>query len=101
MSWKNFLYILLVIAIAGGSALVGALAGGTVVYRALRQPSAELPAPVQELLPAEDTHPGQTLTLNATDVETAITQSVEKVGPAVVTVVGTVPGGMTIFGPAG
>ncbi len=98
MSWKNFLYILLIIAVAGGSALTGALAGGAVVYRVLRQPSAGLPAPVQELFPS-GTNPGQTL--NTTNMETAITQSVEKVGPAVVTVVGTVPGSMTIFGPTG
>jgi len=101
MSWKNFLYILLVIAIAGGSALIGALAGGAVVYRSLRQPSADFPAPVQELFPSNTRDPEQTLTLHTTDVETAITQSVQKVGPAVVTVVGTVPGGMTLFGPTG
>ena len=101
MSWKNTLYILLVIAIAGGSAIVGALAGGAVVYRTLQQRSADLPAAGQQLLPANQTDPGQTLTLNTTDVETAITQAVEKVGPAVVTVVGTVPGQMTIFGPTG
>ncbi|HXF83771.1 MAG TPA: trypsin-like peptidase domain-containing protein, partial [Anaerolineales bacterium] len=55
------------------------------------------PAPVQQILPADTTSP--TLTLNATDVETAITQSVQKVSPAVVTVVGIIPGQMTIFGP--
>jgi serine protease Do len=101
MSWKSTLYILLVIAIAAGSAVAGALAGGAVVYRTLQQRSADLPAPVQQLLPGNQTDPGQTLTLNTTDVETAITQAVEKVGPAVVTVVGTVPGQMTFFGPTG
>jgi serine protease Do len=100
MSWKNCLYILLVIALAGGSALAGALAGGAVVYRTLQQP-ADLPAPIQEILPANSTNPGQTLTLNTTDIETAITQSVQQVGPTVVTVVGTIPGQMTIFGPTG
>lgn len=100
MSWKKSLYILLVIAIAGISALTGAIAGGAVVYRAFQQ-SASLPQPVQEILPASNTTPGQTLTLNTTDIQTAITQSVEKVGPAVVTVVGTVPGQMTIFGTTG
>jgi len=101
MSWKNTLYILLVIAIAAGSAVAGALAGGAVVYRTLQQRSADLPTSVQQLLPANQTDPGQTLVLNTTDVETAITQAVEKVGPAVVTVVGTVPGQMTLFGPTG
>jgi S1-C subfamily serine protease len=101
MPWKNsILYILLVIAIAGISALTGAIAGGAVVYRALQQP-ANLPAPIEEILPSRGTNPGQTLTLKTTDVQTAITQSVEKMGPTVVTVVGTVPGQMTIFGPTG
>lgn len=100
MFWKRSLYILLVIAIAGVSALTGAIAGGAVVYRAFQQP-ANLPAPVQEILPSHNANPNQTLTLNTADIETAITQSVEKVGPAVVTVVGTIPGQRTFFGPTG
>ena len=100
MSIKRFLYILLVLAIAGGSALVGAIAGGAMVYRSI-QKQADLPAPVRDLLPSNDANPNQLLTLNTTDIETSITQSVQKVGPAVVTVVGTIPGGMTIFGPTG
>jgi len=98
MSLKRSLYILLVIAVAGGSALTGALAGGAIVYRTM-QKSADLPGPVQEILPPNNANPGQTLVLNTTDIETSITQSVQKVGPTVVTVVGTVPGQMTIFGP--
>src|SRR5512147_1064737 len=100
MTLRRTLYILLVIVIAGGSALTGALAGGVVVYRTLQQPS-KLPAPIQEILPANNTNPNQVLTLNTTDVETSITQSVQKVGPAVVTVVGTIPGQNTFFGPTG
>jgi serine protease Do len=101
MSLRKTLYILLVIAIAGTSALIGALAGGAVVYRALQQGSANLPGPVQDILPSNNAGPGQTLTLNTTDIETSITQSVEKVGPAVVTVVGTIPGQNTFFGRTG
>jgi 2-alkenal reductase len=99
MTLKKTLYILLVMAVAGFSALTGALAGGAVVYRTLQQGHAILPAPVQEILPSNNTD--QTLTLNTTDVETSITQSVQKVGPAVVTVVGTIPGQNTFFGPTG
>ena len=98
MSWKNVLYILLVIVVAAGSALAGAFAGGIMVYRGLQQP-ASLPASLQELVPANNTETPQTLTLHTTDIETAITQAVERVGPSVVTVVGTLPGQMTIFGP--
>ena len=101
MTLKKTLYILLVMAVAGLSALTGALAGGAVVYRTLQQGSANLPGPVQDVLPSNNTDPNQTLTLNTTDVETSITQSVQKVGPAVVTVVGTIPGQNTFFGPTG
>ena len=99
MSFNRILYILLVVAVAGISALTGALAGGAVVYRSLQQGSANLPGPIQEILPSNES--GQPLTLNTTDIETSITQSVEKVGPAVVTVVGTIPGQNTFFGPTG
>jgi serine protease Do len=99
MSFRRVLYILLVMAVAGFSALTGALAGGAVVYRNLQHGSANVP--VQQIPPSNNTSPNQTLTLNTTDVETSITQSVQKVGPAVVTVVGTIPGQNTFFGPTG
>jgi 2-alkenal reductase len=101
MSLKRILYILLVIVIAGASALTGALAGGAIVYRTLRQQPSSLPAPIQQILPASNTNPNQTLTLDTTNIETSITQSAQKVGPAVVTVVGTIPGQLTFFGPTG
>ncbi|HEX6035064.1 MAG TPA: trypsin-like peptidase domain-containing protein [Anaerolineales bacterium] len=99
MTLRRSLYILLVIAVAGFSALTGALAGGAIVYRTLQAGSNNLPGPIQEILPANA--PDQTLTLNTTDIETSITQAVEKVGPAVVTVVGTIPSQFTFFGPTG
>ena len=101
MSLKRIIYIVFIAVVAGASALTGAVAGGVVVYRTLGQQSASLPAPIQDILPANNTNPNQTLVLNNTDVQTAITQSVQKVGPAVVTVVGTIPGQMTFFGPTG
>jgi S1-C subfamily serine protease len=100
MTFKRVLYILLVVIVAGLSALGGAVAGGYGVYQAVRN-SAALPAPIQAALPASTTNPTTTLTLNATDIQTAITQAVQKVGPAVVTVVGTIPGQMTFFGQTG
>src|SRR6266498_1767449 len=101
MSLKRVLYIFFVAVVAGVSALTGAMAGGAVVYRTIRQQSSSLPAPIQEILPANNTNPSQTLTLDTTSIETSITQSAQKVGPAVVTVVGTIPGQLTIFGPTG
>ena len=101
MSLKRILYSLLIVVVAGTSALLGAVAGGVGVYRAVQAQPGSLPAPLQDVLPAKSTNPSQTLVLNNTDVETAITKSVQKVGPAVVTVVGTIPGQTTFFGPTG
>ncbi len=100
MSWKRVLYAVFVVVVAGVSALAGAFAGGTAVYRAVQNRSS-LPSSIQQVIPANNTNPNQTFTLNTTDIETSITQSVQNVGPAVVTVVGTVPGQMTIFGMTG
>ena len=100
MLLKRSLYILLVMAVAGISPLTGALAGGAVVYRTLQR-SADLPGLIQEVLPQNQANPNETLTFSTTSVETSITQSVQKVGPSVVTVVGTLPGQMSIFGPTG
>jgi S1-C subfamily serine protease len=100
MSLKRVLYAFFVIAVAGVSALVGAFAGGTAVYRAVQNRSS-FPAAIQEAIPASNTNPNQAFNLNTTDIETAITQSVKRVGPAVVTVVGTIPGQMTFFGVTG
>jgi serine protease Do len=101
MSLKRVMYILFILVIAGASALVGAAAGGFAVYRAVQGQPNNLPAPIQDILPANNTNPGQTLTLNNTDVETAVTKSVQTVSPTVVTVVGTIPGQTTFFGNTG
>jgi serine protease Do len=101
MSLRRVLYVLFILFIAGASALVGAAAGGFAVYRAVQGQSSNLPAPIQDILPANNTNPGQILTLNNTDVETAVTTSVQKISPTVVTVVGTIPGQTTFFGNTG
>ena len=100
MSLKRVLYVLFIMVLAGSSALAGAVAGGAAVYQAVQNRSS-LPQALQQVIPASNTEPSQTLVLNNTDVETAITQSVQRVGPAVVTVVGTIPGQDTFFGPTG
>lgn len=97
---KRVLYVLFVIVVALGASLTGAAAGGMAMYRAMENRDS-LPAPLQDVIPDTDTKPDQTITLGTTDIETSITQSVQKVGLAVVTVVGTVPGQMTIFGMTG
>ncbi len=100
MTLKRVLYGLLIFVVAGVASLAGAAAGGVAVYQAVQNRS-NLPAPLQQVIPAKDTNPNQTFTLNTTNIETSITQSVRKVGPAVVTVVGKIAGQMTIFGQTG
>jgi serine protease Do len=100
LSWKRLLYVFVVILVAGVSALAGALAGGLAVFNAvsgrLQTPSTSAPV----LAPPPAT-PASIIQLQTTDIETTITQAVAQVGPAVVTVVGTIPGVMTFFGPTG
>jgi serine protease Do len=100
MSWKRIIYAVLIAVVAAVAALSGAVVGGTAVYQAV-QARVNLPAPIQEVLPASNTKPVQTLILNTTQIETTITQAVQKVGPAVVTVVGTIPGQTSFFGTTG
>ena len=102
MSIKRILYVLFVVFVAGFSALSGAVAGGTAVYQAARQGHFGIQAaPAQASLPASNASSGQTFTLNTTDIQTTITQAAHKVGPTVVTVIGTIPGQVTFFGATG
>jgi 2-alkenal reductase len=90
MSLKKLLLFILAIILIGGSALLGAMAGGVIVYRLMSQNQS-----------ATAINTTQDLVVNTTDVETAITSAVQNVGPAVVTVVATVPGQQTFFGYSG
>lgn len=104
MTLKRILYILFVMIIAGVSALSGVAAGGFLMYRALQKNLAgQLDSSSQtvEVLTASSAEPNQVLSIDSIDIQTTITQAVQEVGPAVVTVVGTVPGQMTWFGPTG
>ncbi len=110
MSFKRILYLLLVFVIAGVAALSGGVLGGAAVYSYMQkaQPAAATvssPAASGAVTGAPASSngdsSGQKLTVNTTDVESAVTQAVKKVGPAVVTVTGTIPGQMTFFGPTG
>ena len=97
MSWKRIFYAVLVVALAGVSALGGVVVGGLAVYQALR---ANADAP-QTVFSDASSAPAQVVSVNTTEYQTSVTQAVEAVGPAVVTVVGTIPGQMTFFGPTG
>jgi 2-alkenal reductase len=107
MTKNRILYLGLVILLAGVAALSGAAAGGAVVYQVMnRVDTARLAsaASVTESLPASSTSTsksqsqGTTLMVDTTQIDTTITQAVQKVGPSVVTVTGTIPGQMTFQG---
>lgn len=92
-SWSRILYVFFVVLVAGVSALAGALAGGVAVFTSLQRQQS-LPVVQASPTPVEQ----KVLQISSTEISTAITAAVEKVGPAVVTVVSTIPGEMTIFG---
>jgi serine protease Do len=103
MTKNRILYLLLVIFLAGVAALSGAAVGGVAVYQVMSQkkPAAVVSAsPVVESQPAssKNQEQGTTLVIDTTQIETTISQAVQKVGPSVVTVVGTVQGQLTPFG---
>jgi len=100
MNQKQLLYVFLVVILAGAAALSGAAVGGFVVYRTVASQTHALTSSAVVQTAASTTSSGgsnETLTVNTADVQTTITQAVKKVGPAVVTVVGTVSGGSQGF----
>jgi len=101
LSWKRVLYAAFVILVAGVSALSGAFAGGWAVYAALRGQSQALATITPTPTVSMQSTPVQAIEPGTTEMETTITQAVEKVSAAVVTVVGTIAGQMTLFGPTG
>jgi serine protease Do len=104
MSWKRLIYMFVVLMVAGCSAISGGIIGGIVVYQAMNQgksSSSATTSPTVGVIPASANTTNEVLTVNTSQVETTITQAVQKTGPAVVTVVGTIPGQNTFWGPTG
>ena len=93
MNWKRVLYVFFVGFVAITSAAAGAVVGGRVVWT-MTKPDETTPLQINN---TGSTTPAS-VTISNTEIETTITQAVEKVGPAVVTVTGTIPGQMTFFG---
>lgn len=95
MSAKRILYVVFLALVASVSALGGALAGGLAVYQATRQSYGG----GEQTVALPDSTAIQPINIHTTDIQTTITQAAQKVSAAVVTVVGTIPGQMTFFGP--
>jgi serine protease Do len=96
---KKALYLLVVVAVALLSSTAGVAIGGTVMYQ-LVHPAGAVSTPAVQSIPAASSA-AQILEVNSSQVETSVTQAVKTIAPAVVTVVGTIPGQMTFFGPTG
>jgi 2-alkenal reductase len=96
MSWKRVVYAFFIVVVAGISALGGAIAGGIAVYSALSQNTSQ----AQQVTIAPTTPPPNpdTIQFSNTEIESSITAAVDKIGPAVVTVVSVIPGELGFFG---
>ncbi len=106
MTKNRFLYILLVFVLAGAAAVSGAVVGGAVVYKVdsqvkLASGTSSSPVAVTVANTNSSNSKSPVMIVNTTQIETTVTDAVQKVGPAVVTVSGTVPGQMTPFGTTG
>jgi len=101
MSWKNFFLAILLLMLVSASALIGAAAGGYAVYQYLgvQQETSASQVTIQPAVQAQADleQAAQLIQISNSQVETAVTSAVEKVGPAVVTVVGTVQQRVTNF----
>lgn len=101
MTTRRVFYGLLIVFIAAASAFFGAVGGGIMVYQSMRLnqlASVEPPAAAQVAEVKIPEPEERILRVETIQVETTITQVVQQVGPAVVTVVGIVPGQPTFFG---
>jgi 2-alkenal reductase len=96
MSWKRVLYAFFIVVVAGISALSGAIAGGIAVYSAIRANTSQPVTVAPPTLPTEQT----SIQISRTEIESSITGAVDRIGPAVVTVVSVIPGELGFFGRA-
>lgn len=94
MKLKSALYLVLIFAIGAAGAFSG-VALGTLAFniKGKLQPAqnAEAPAAVPTVAVAASPQ-SEVIQVSSTEIQTAVTQAAEKVGPAVVTITGVVPG---------
>jgi 2-alkenal reductase len=101
MFWKRIAYPVFIVFVALTAGTAGAVIGGAAVYTAVKR---QEPAPIAELpitaIPAKPTQT-QISAIDTTQAESAVIRAAQDMGPAVVTVVGTIPGQRTFFGYTG
>lgn len=90
----------LLLMVAACAAFSGAIAGGMAVYSYLKDSPAPISSPAgsEQAGTAAAPQNSQLITVDTTQVETAITKAVETVGPAVVTIVSDLPNQTGFFG---
>jgi serine protease Do len=101
MTGKQALYVLLIIFTAAASAFLGAVGGGIMVYQTMRLNQPNPTAQIALATVFEERNPDieeKVLQVETIQVESTITKVVQQVGPAVVTVIGVLPGQPTFFG---
>ena len=91
---KKAALIAVLIIMVFGSAALGALIGGSFIYNRMNSESVTQQTP--EVI--EATQPVEQIMVSSTDIQTLITDVVEKTEPSVVKVVGVIPGQQTFFG---
>ncbi|PWH12701.1 MAG: 2-alkenal reductase [Anaerolineae bacterium] len=104
MNSNRLVLALLIVVIAFGAACGGVFLGSFLVLRAAESGRLTLNLPQPSSTPFLPTPPLSDLSSQPIDLREAqsrIIQTVQKVSPAVVTVVGVIPGQITIFGPTG
>lgn len=94
MSWKRIIFSLLIIFLIGVSALLGAAGGALAVYQLEHQKMEHALQSLQSTVAATSgmlagNSSSEVIFVSSKDVETTVTQVVQQVGPAVVTVVGS------------
>jgi 2-alkenal reductase len=99
MPIKRYFYVFFLIIMVAAAALAGVIGGGVAVYKVMSQKQSIIPVASQVSSSVTETSPNQsaTLTYSSTQIESTITQLVQEVSPAVVTVKGTVPGQSSFF----
>ena len=95
---RKITIFILIALLVFGSAILGAFVGGSM---AIRQVVASTVSESVQIQPAFSSSGPNQITITSSSISTTITQVVEDVQPAVVTVVGTTPGQMTFFGYSG
>jgi len=91
---KKFLIILLIILVAFGSSIFGAFAGVVLTKNYIRNQQ----SPSSALNETLNTPTPKSIEISNTEIQTTITDVVNEVEPAVVTVMGTISGIQTFFG---